>query len=126
MTALAAELRLSGRGLAKVCARLQVSVPPRGYWAKLMVGKAVTKPDLPAATDGTPAETVITPTSPRTEPALPSDVEAQIKQVLETRANICVPVTLAKPHALVKGWLERDRERMREHRASRLAEATAE
>jgi hypothetical protein len=35
------ELDISDRGLAKLCARENVPVPPRGYWAKLRHGKAL-------------------------------------------------------------------------------------
>jgi hypothetical protein len=35
---LAATWGLSGRGLAKVCQRMGVPVPPRGYWAKVQSG----------------------------------------------------------------------------------------
>lgn len=38
---LAEEFNLSDRGLAKICERHRVPVPPRGYWAKLAVGKKV-------------------------------------------------------------------------------------
>jgi hypothetical protein len=34
---------ISGRGLGKMCARLNIPVPPRGYWAKLAVGKPILK-----------------------------------------------------------------------------------
>jgi hypothetical protein len=37
--ALATELGLSGRGLGKLCARYDIPVPPRGYWAKKSAGK---------------------------------------------------------------------------------------
>jgi hypothetical protein len=35
MQKLAVEFGLSDRGLAKLCGRHQVPVPPRGYWARL-------------------------------------------------------------------------------------------
>ena len=38
---------LSGRGLAKACIRLQVPVPPRGYWARIRNGVTVPQPPLP-------------------------------------------------------------------------------
>jgi hypothetical protein len=41
---------LSGRGLAKLCARMGVPVPPRGYWAKLQNGQHVTRTPLDVAT----------------------------------------------------------------------------
>lgn len=46
---LARELGLSGRGLGKLCARYNIPVPPRGYWAKKVFGKRVSKPSLPSA-----------------------------------------------------------------------------
>jgi len=39
---------ISGRGLAKVCARLRVPVPPRGYWARVRNGHKARKPPLPS------------------------------------------------------------------------------
>jgi hypothetical protein len=45
---LAKEWGLSGPGLKKLCRRLEVPVPPRGYWAKLKAGRAVRRSKLPA------------------------------------------------------------------------------
>jgi hypothetical protein len=39
---------VSGRGLAKACARLRVPVPPRGYWARVRNGHKESRPALPA------------------------------------------------------------------------------
>jgi hypothetical protein len=44
---LAITLGLSGRGLGKLCARYDIPVPPRGYWAKRAAGKKVAQPELP-------------------------------------------------------------------------------
>lgn len=43
---------VSGRGLAKACARLQVPVPPRGYWARFSAGKRPRRSRLPALKAG--------------------------------------------------------------------------
>ncbi|HEV7252670.1 MAG TPA: hypothetical protein VGN97_06180 [Mesorhizobium sp.] len=40
---LAARFDVSDRGLAKTCARYQIPVPGRGYWAKLAAGEPATK-----------------------------------------------------------------------------------
>jgi hypothetical protein len=42
-TKLAEEFGISGRGLGKMCARLNIPVRPRGYWAKLAVGTPILK-----------------------------------------------------------------------------------
>jgi hypothetical protein len=44
----AKECGVSGRGLKKICERMEVPVPPRGYWAKLSAGKPVRQARLPA------------------------------------------------------------------------------
>jgi hypothetical protein len=50
MIVVAARYEVSGNFLARVCQAMNVPHPPRGYWAKLKVGKAPKKPALPAAT----------------------------------------------------------------------------
>ena len=44
---LGARLGISGVGLAKVCRRVNIPAPERGYWARLRAGKAVLKIPLP-------------------------------------------------------------------------------
>lgn len=51
LTAVAKDVGLSSNALAKICNRLLVPYPPRGYWAKKGVGKAPSRPPLPAAPD---------------------------------------------------------------------------
>ena len=45
---LAKDYGVSDRAMAKLCARNQVPVPPRGYWAKKNSGQKVVRPPLPA------------------------------------------------------------------------------
>lgn len=47
MKKLAEEFGISGRGLAKLCERLKVPVPPRGYWRKFSLGQSIKKTPLP-------------------------------------------------------------------------------
>lgn len=56
---LAAEWGLSGPGLRKACVRLQIPVPPRGFWAKSAAGKRVRRPRLPTLRPGEAEEIVI-------------------------------------------------------------------
>ena len=46
VTKLAKDFGLSDVGLRKICLVLDVPLPPRGYWAKLAVGKMIPKPTL--------------------------------------------------------------------------------
>ena len=46
MTEVGQEFQISGRAMAKICARKQVPVPPRGYWAKKNAGKVAPRPPL--------------------------------------------------------------------------------
>lgn len=64
---LAAEWGLSGPGLKKVCRRLQVPVPPRGYWAKLKFGHRIKRPHLPALPPNSGTEIILRVPLPRQE-----------------------------------------------------------
>lgn len=44
----ARELGVSDVAIAKLCARLQVPKPPRGYWARVQSGQTPRRPPLPA------------------------------------------------------------------------------
>lgn len=45
---LAGEWGISGTGLKKVCRKLLIPVPPRGYWAKLKAGHRLKRAQLPS------------------------------------------------------------------------------
>jgi AcrR family transcriptional regulator len=49
MSAVAKEIGLSGNALAKICNRLLVPYPSRGYWTKSVDDRKEQKPPLPAA-----------------------------------------------------------------------------
>lgn len=51
MSAVAKEVGLSGNALAKICNRLLVPYPSRGYWTKSDADRKGRKPPLPAAPD---------------------------------------------------------------------------
>jgi len=62
MFRLAAQYGVSGNGLKKICNRLNVPYPPRGYWAKLSAGKSVKQTPLSTPPAGTALHVTITPT----------------------------------------------------------------
>jgi hypothetical protein len=55
---LAEEWGITGNGLKKVCRRLQIPVPPRGYWAKLKAGHRLKRPSLPTLPKGCGEEVI--------------------------------------------------------------------
>jgi hypothetical protein len=67
---------ISDVGLAKVCRKLQVPVPPRGYWARIQHGQHVTRPKLPKLPNGSPEAALISPVLLRSR-ALPDVVLEQ-------------------------------------------------
>jgi len=48
MLSLSKNYEISDTGLRKICIRMQIPVPPLGYWAKLRFGKKVRQVPLPA------------------------------------------------------------------------------
>jgi len=50
----AKEFGISDRGLGKICAKFEIPVPPRGYWAKRATGVLVENPLLPPHQSGLP------------------------------------------------------------------------
>lgn len=52
MSRLAPKYGLSGNGLKKICKKLNIPVPPRGYWARLQHGYKVKKTPLPKLKTG--------------------------------------------------------------------------
>jgi len=128
VSVLSSRFGLSDVGFAKICRRVRIPLPPRGYWAKRGAGKPVAKIAFPErgpgmadlveieppvrpiqATAGTTlaAEHEVAPPPPPLPPA--------IQQLLEkTRAAIGrVPVTrdLATPHTLIANALAKDEAR---------------
>ncbi len=98
--------KLSGNGLAKICKKHNIPLPPRGYWAKLQHGKKPHRPTLRPASNAD-AETVrITEgDGPRPAPPPPSELEpriaAAISKARDPENRIVVPETGGRRHHLV-------------------------
>ncbi len=120
---LATEFGITGTGLAKICKRMHVPVPPRGYWNKLQAGKPVVKYRLPPAQADTQRKVTIHPTAPKplppTRPAIPEAVEAEIAAETAKIKAVHVPVNLTHAHPLIRKWIDEDRQRERENRRSK-------
>lgn len=102
---LAIKYGVSAVMLGKVCKKLKIPVPGRGYWAKLEFGKSVDRLPLPVATDLPIMERFKIPTSQtaHVNPILPSpepsDPEYILIKQVESR-----PLVL-NPHAKRHKWI---------------------
>ena len=121
MSRLAEEFGISGNGLAKVCDRLNVPYPPRGYWAKKEAGKPVVTFKLPPWKDGVPQATDIHPTPPKPAP-LPK-AEQAAAAATERVGDLVVPDSLDDLHPRMRAWIadhaKKRREREQENRSRR-------
>lgn len=89
MARLAREFGLSDVGLAKICKRMGIPRPPRGYWARLEAGKVTQKPMLGKLPEGCVDHAVIRPSPESVYPVQKVEVE-----------KIPVPSGLNDPHRL--------------------------
>jgi hypothetical protein len=55
MMQLASQYGISGNGLAKICRKLAVPYPGRGYWARKAAGQKVSQVRLPDKAAGVPS-----------------------------------------------------------------------
>lgn len=92
---LSAKYGLSDVGLAKVCKRMNIPRPPRGYWRRLQTGARVRKTPLPAATDDTQLEITFHHVG-----ELPAKRIVKHQPRVPAR-NPIVGETLSEPHSLI-------------------------
>jgi hypothetical protein len=112
MSRLAADYGISGNGLAKICGRLRIPYPPRGYWARKAAGQKIVQFRLPDPSDDTPTEVTIAPTPPPAPlPQLPKDVADKLGAAREHTKEVIVPERLARPHPIIAGWIDERRRR---------------
>lgn len=110
VTVVAERYGLSDVGLAKMCKKLQIPLPRRGYWAKLRAGKKTSRAPLPE---------LATKAAPRIRLTKPTDSEIQARHVAKEKVsasrqqagNIEVPPELIAPHPLIKSAARRLKQR---------------
>ena len=106
MTAVALQYGLSDVGLKKLCSRLQIPTPMRGYWAKLKAGKRVpSKPRLKDYT-GPPSDLWHSSAPPREpKPTVVEAVDPRLEALLayeqQPGHTIRVAGRLTQPHPFV-------------------------
>lgn len=105
---------ISGNGLAKICKRLAIPYPPRGYWARKAAGQEVQQEPLPPKKAGMPSDVVIVPSSPASRRT--SVTSANEQTTRPPAAVVEVPQRLTSPHPIVARWIEEREQDRREAR----------
>lgn len=116
MSTVAKEYGLSDRGLAKLCQRNSIPVPPRGYWAKKAAGQPVKKAPLIILESNEPETAILlkearpvsaTVTDDKKEKcSFPGAIQDAICREALPENRIKVPTTLHSPHPLVANWIK--------------------
>lgn len=102
MIELAKHYGLSDVGLAKICRKLKVPLPGRGYWAKRKAGRIPLRPALPVLRKNDLEEIIVTkPELPSAEPQTLTEAEQLIALESLPENLIVVEPTLSSPHPLV-------------------------
>jgi hypothetical protein len=91
-TTVAKRYDVSSNFLARVCERMGIPRPPRGYWAQQAVGIEIEQPPLPDAEPGSDLEWVRDGSEPRRQP-IPASAKSSSRPKQERPAT----------HALVVG-----------------------
>lgn len=103
MVVVAKRYGLSDVGMAKLCRRAQIPVPPRGHWAQLRAGKHTSKRALPGVDDKDVARVGL----PRVRPMIeqqPAESDAEIQAAFrrESSASFRIdPEAKFRPHRVV-------------------------
>jgi len=99
---LAQEFGISDVGLAKICKRLNVPRPYRGYWALVAAGRKMSIPSLPLAKKDMPVKAFISPYV-KPQPTIEDRARAGLIETESLPANrIIVAETLHGGHPLVR------------------------
>ena len=110
MTIVAPRYGMSDVGLMKICKKLRIPVPGRGYWAKVKAGQPTRTLPLPPPAVGTRRPPGPIPLSEQ-EAALRARVQNALLQARQCQPAINVPTELVNPHQLVQAAAARLRQR---------------
>lgn len=93
---------ISDVALAKICHKLNVPLPGRGYWARKAAGQELKRNRLPPLKDGELAEHRVRRWRDDSGMEVPStDVKEQVAREKEIEQRIVVPEQLLEPHRFI-------------------------
>jgi len=103
MLSLAKKYQISDVGLRKVCVRMDIPVPPVGYWQKLKFGKRVRTVPLPSKYTGESEYTIqIRKEGDEFLHGIPSPLSIKKREIEDfLKEALSVPVKLTKPDKLI-------------------------
>lgn len=115
----AKEYGLSDRGLAKLCERNGIPVPPRGHWAKKKAGQKIVRPPLIILSPKEPDTVLLMKQAVQkqetsqgitesAEPSLPEEIREAIERELLPKHQVQVLKTLTDPHPIVAKWIQQE------------------
>jgi len=110
MVEVSKQFGLSDRGMAKLCERNSIPVPPRGYWARKVAGQKVKRPPLLELERNVGQEIWIRGTSKPASAEMPyPELQEELKQLLaqeDLQENrVIVSERLFRPHPIVVRWM---------------------
>jgi len=117
MNHLSAQYGISGNGLAKICDRLRIPYPPRGWWARKAAGKKVAYYRLPKPDVDTPTSVQIARTPPRPEP--PPEARDAVVQAKSAIDGVVVSDSLRRPYPIIARWIAEHERQLQEARRGR-------
>lgn len=110
VTEVATRYGLSDVGLVKICKKLFIPVPGRGYWAKLKAGRPTRRLPLPALPAGVYPPVGPTPLTEE-ELAIRSSVRSVLLKTRQEQPPIVVPNELVDPLPVIRTTAARLRQR---------------
>ena len=114
LTKLATQYGISDRGLAKICQRLDIPTPGRGYWARKAAGKHVIQYQLPDPVSDIPNDVVITEYGGRPQPN--TETQSSLSKTIEESSEFSIPERLTSPHPVIEEWLDEYKNRKQEEK----------
>lgn len=136
MTQLAAELKMTGSGLAQALRANGIPLPERGYWNKLQAGKPARRIPLPPRNAGQDALLPVhgtlaerfrseptepeNPEGPFASAAVPEDLEQLRLDTLKDVGKVTVSPKLERPHRALNALLRQDERRREKIAAARF------
>jgi len=103
---LAPQFGLSGVGFAKMCKRLGVPLPNRGFWARKQAGQSPRRPPLPKAKAGQDQNVQLRRLDDDAQIAF-AEAKQKAVEAKKTMEGIECPIELVDPHPLIRAATNR-------------------